>query len=497
MVNSPIHSLVLGAGVGGLSVALLLAKAGRRVTLLEKQSAIGGRLARFHRDGIPFDTGLHFTSSLVGILGQMLTVLGAEDGIEAENFPWLLRLPDGHELVFPNCGRKQFYEYLAQEFPREADALRKYRMLETEVLRNTPMFDLRVGLDDSMMAFSDMDQLPLGVLLEQLGMSPELSCALASPVLYHGGVPAEVPAARHFRVSYGFEEEMIRLKEGGDALIRNFRRELERLGVEVRTSTYVTGFQELDARGQCHSAELSDGTSVVFDDLFSSLHPAEIVPLLPSDNRRGFQRLVAQLEDTCGFFTIFATVDERCPVKPHLVSYLRDFDFNKIMYASSCQESFLSTGCVFSRERRQDDTPVQCLILLSPYPAPPSVPPPSPEEKGRMTKVVLDHFYESLPEMQGRIQVIAAASPHTYARYVPPGRGAYGVRMRVDNPRLMGRLPVRNFYGIGENAFAPGVVGTMLSSFLVARQVLGEGAYLGLLPERAFPDSFVAWNSNF
>ena len=63
-------------------MAILLAKAGRRVTLLEKTPAIGGRLVRFRRQGIPFDTGLHFTSSLVGILGQMLTALDSIDNID-------------------------------------------------------------------------------------------------------------------------------------------------------------------------------------------------------------------------------------------------------------------------------------------------------------------------------------------------------------------------------------------------------------------------------
>ncbi|MBP5301022.1 MAG: NAD(P)-binding protein [Victivallales bacterium] len=114
MTTTTAHSIVLGAGVGGLSMAILLAKAGRRVTLLEKTPAIGGRLVRFRRQGIPFDTGLHFTSSLVGILGQMLTTLDSIDGIEADSFPWGLKLPDGHHLHFPNPGRAAFYVYLAQ-----------------------------------------------------------------------------------------------------------------------------------------------------------------------------------------------------------------------------------------------------------------------------------------------------------------------------------------------------------------------------------------------
>ena len=49
--------LVIGAGIGGLAIAARLARLGHQVTLVEKNSAPGGRTFRLTRDGYSFDTG--------------------------------------------------------------------------------------------------------------------------------------------------------------------------------------------------------------------------------------------------------------------------------------------------------------------------------------------------------------------------------------------------------------------------------------------------------
>jgi phytoene desaturase len=51
------HIVVVGAGLGGLSTALRLAGAGRRVTVLERELVPGGRAGLLEIDGYRFDTG--------------------------------------------------------------------------------------------------------------------------------------------------------------------------------------------------------------------------------------------------------------------------------------------------------------------------------------------------------------------------------------------------------------------------------------------------------
>ncbi|HLR90660.1 MAG TPA: oleate hydratase, partial [Balneolaceae bacterium] len=51
------HVIIIGAGIGGLASACLLARSGYRVTVLEKNQTPGGKMQQYSRDGFRFDTG--------------------------------------------------------------------------------------------------------------------------------------------------------------------------------------------------------------------------------------------------------------------------------------------------------------------------------------------------------------------------------------------------------------------------------------------------------
>src|SRR5512139_3289328 len=53
----PKSVIVIGAGIGGLTAAIHLARAGFHVTVLEKNARPGGRCDRLDREGHHFDTG--------------------------------------------------------------------------------------------------------------------------------------------------------------------------------------------------------------------------------------------------------------------------------------------------------------------------------------------------------------------------------------------------------------------------------------------------------
>jgi phytoene desaturase len=73
------HVIIVGAGLGGLSCALHLAGAGRRVTVLEREPGPGGRAGRLTLGGYEFDTGPtvltmpELIAEALGAVGENLT----------------------------------------------------------------------------------------------------------------------------------------------------------------------------------------------------------------------------------------------------------------------------------------------------------------------------------------------------------------------------------------------------------------------------------------
>ena len=51
------HVVIVGAGLAGLSAAMRLAGAGRKVTVIERESVPGGRAGLINDQGYAFDTG--------------------------------------------------------------------------------------------------------------------------------------------------------------------------------------------------------------------------------------------------------------------------------------------------------------------------------------------------------------------------------------------------------------------------------------------------------
>lgn len=139
--------VVVGGGIGGLTVAALLAARGVDVCLLERESRVGGCVTSFEKFGYSFEPGYGLYASWQpnGIHSRVFSELPVEaPEVRLLEPGYVVRLPDQSQISL-TTGTEAFEANLRDVFPECADkAVAFYRELESlsaalqRVLQRTP-----------------------------------------------------------------------------------------------------------------------------------------------------------------------------------------------------------------------------------------------------------------------------------------------------------------------------------------------------------------------
>lgn len=121
-------AIVIGAGVGGLMCANLLAETGMKVLLAEQHYVVGGYCSAFNRKGFKFDAASHFYPLLgneEAITGKLLRRLGVSTEWAKMDPVDHFHFPDGTRYSVP----ADYDRYLAEVktmFPQEAESIDRF-----------------------------------------------------------------------------------------------------------------------------------------------------------------------------------------------------------------------------------------------------------------------------------------------------------------------------------------------------------------------------------
>ncbi len=495
-------NIVVGSGASGLSLAHLLALNGRKVLLLEKGWYLGGSLTRFRKKGIPFDTGFHFTGGFTegGILHDMLQVLGIRDQIE----PIFLTDPESSRYVFEHDGShydmpggvENFKQALMDYFPEERDGIERYFALADKCYRETLSLDLRKITQTPNVL--DEDYKSLLDIMNSYIRSDKLKGILATYCMCYGVKPSEISFANHCRVAHGLYEAVVRIKDGGDAFVEAFTRALKNLDVDIRLRTYIKECTDIQNR-QVGKFILNNGEEVSCDQCIFTIHPNSILETLPREHlNKAFIERVEDFEPSLGFFSLYCTLqtdnpDE--PLKPAITSLLPVPDVDRLL-DPSCEGP--NAVVVLTSNEMVNGKLVKVVTALEPSffkdveqwkdTSLKRRPQSYLEYKQRRTEAILKRITDFYPEYKGRLEVMEAASMLSYRDFLhSPDGSAYGVKQKIGQINLFGRLPFRNLYASGQSAVLPGIVGAMMSSFIILRAILGRDQYDQFMKER-LPD---------
>ncbi|GAE27757.1 phytoene dehydrogenase [Halalkalibacter wakoensis JCM 9140] len=120
----PKKIIVIGAGPGGLTSAMLLASKGYEVDVFEKQGFVGGRTSGFTLDEFTFDLGPTFLS-MPYILEEIFELAGRklEDYIELREIDPMYELIFSDLSFFPTRNQVEMKEQIEQLFPGNGEGI--------------------------------------------------------------------------------------------------------------------------------------------------------------------------------------------------------------------------------------------------------------------------------------------------------------------------------------------------------------------------------------
>ncbi len=492
-------NIVVGGGVSGLSLAHLLAMNERKVLLLEKGWYLGGSMTRFEKKGIPFDVGFHFTGGFAegGVLHDMLTALGIRDEIE----PIFLTEAKSNRYIFEKdnqvyelpSGIEALKKTLKDYFPEEQEGIDRYFEMTERCYKETLSLDLRKLSETP--NFMEEDYQSLSSVLDSLVKSENLKGLLAAFCMCYGVKPSEISFANHSRVAYSLYEATVRIRNGGDAFVSAFSKALKNLNVDIRLRTYIKECQDIENR-QVGRFILNTGEEVSCDQCIFTIHPASILKTLPRESlSKAFIDRVEDFEPTLGFFSLYCVLktdnpDE--PLTPTITSLLPIPDVDRLL---DPENSDLSALYVLTSNEEVKGKLHKIVTALEP-----SFFKDVEEWKGttlkkrpaaylaykqdRVNKIV-KRIVDVYPEYENRLEVIEAASMLSYRDFLhSPDGSAYGIKQKMGQINLFGRLPFRNLYASGQSALLPGIVGAMMSSFILLRVLIGREKYDAFIREK-------------
>lgn len=478
--------LIIGSGIGGLSCAIILAKLGFEVTVLEKNHQPGGLIRSYTRDGMECSVGIHYLGSLGQgqVLRKFFDHLGVTDDIPVSRMGgngvidrYLFNAPDSHPPRFdlPE-GFDAYQENLVQAFPAEQASIEKIVAAIRKTSQQLHSLDLLYSTEND---YSLLDQSqPYGEILDDLGCSPGLRSVLAIPSSWIGVPLAECPAYYHNMALASYVSSSWRLERSGTDMVDVLVTRLQELGGQVITGAEI---EKISVRSRVvEGVQLTNNEWLSASLVIVAVHPQVVLQMLPDGAvKPSYRNRISKLENTHSVFSVHASIDAgahpEIPYNIFQVETDKDGNVPDLKYYQIRRSEKTGSSLLSILTSGKDE-------LWAPW---------EKSKSGRRGSEYNERKEKCAMELIGDaealfgtfkdLKLLDAYTPLTIRDWVnSPDGSAYGVLRSSSQTlatALLNRTAVKGLFLAGQNVMAPGVIGTIMGSFATVKCILGADEF--------------------
>jgi all-trans-retinol 13,14-reductase len=507
-ISGEFDAIVIGSGMGGLSVASTLAQQDKRVLLLEQNNVVGGMTQAYSRKGYRWTVGMHYIGEVTSEKSATWKLFNyvTGGGLQWTPMPNIFNrmIIGDHHYEVPT-GAQAYSELLIEHFPHEASGIAEYMALIGTVAKSSAGYFAQKAMpieaaDATYDAMCDTfhgysDRLTIDVLSELIG-DPELIAVICANWGDYSLEPSKSSFAMHCMLAKHYMNGAHYPVGGGMAFSKLMAPIIERAGGALFHSAEVSEILVED--GIAQGVRLSSGEEVRSQIIISNAGVQNtFARLLPGQARQeaGLDQLLEKVSDTYAVVGInigfnrsaqalgftpaniwsHPTNDLQSNLDAHRKDFKAPFPWSFITFPStkdpSWDKEFPNKATIemyacsnYAHFEQWKDT--RWMKRGDDYLA----------MKEDIRDRLLEELFRHVPQAREAIDYVEVSTPLSYETFAKRERGGFmGIEsspQRFKQKWLRAQTPIKGLYITGQDLATDGIIGALVGGVICASAIV-------------------------